>query len=377
MSSPHRVLLIAKSDFRHERDGGAKRVAAVVRMLEGMGCKVDWVTVRPFATNLPMNGRGGALRVLGRTLATGSVSALKWYSPQVAGVISQAVREGVALAVVEYSQLAPYRAILPSPAVFELHNIEADLLASYAASARGPRRWAARWEERRMRAIEARAGHDFDLVSVVSEHDAATLRAGGCPGRLVVATNGFSEEWFRAEGGHVPDSVVFSAQLGWRPNIDAAIWLVREVWPLVLAERPQAKLTLAGRQPALEVRRLAGNSVTVLADVADMVPVVAGAAVATAPLLAAGGTRLKILEALAAGTPVVATRLGALGLESLAGPHLQIADSPAEFARAIIQAMGADSPREARRELVANYRWSAALAPLETAIRALLGEVSR
>jgi glycosyltransferase involved in cell wall biosynthesis len=166
---------------------------------------------------------------------------------------------------------------------------------------------------------------------------------------------------------------VFVAQLAWAPNVDAATWLADEVWPLVRRARPDARLALVGRDPSPAVRALAGDGIEVTGAVPSVRPWLARAAVGLAPLRAAGGSRLKILESLDAGRPVVATRLGAEGLEDLIGHGVVVADDPAGLAAAIVELFGdpagaARLGREGHDAVAARYGWDATLAPLLDAI---------
>ena len=226
-----------------------------------------------------------------------------------------------------------------------------------------------------MRRVEARFIHEFDLVSVVSGTDLEELRSLSAPSgvsgaRITVASNGVSDACFEHDGVRGP-TVVFVAHLGWRPNVDAAVWLCTKVWPHVRQLAPDLDLHLVGRSPAAAVRSLGADDIRVFADVPSTVEHVGAARVATAPLLAAGGTRLKILEALAVGTPVVATSLGALGLERLEGVSLAIEDTPELFARRIVEASRSTPPIEQTRALVEAFRWDRALASLIDGIATL------
>jgi polysaccharide biosynthesis protein PslH len=117
--------------------------------------------------------------------------------------------------------------------------------------------------------------------------------------------------------------------------------------------------------------------VRVIADVPSTLPHLAAATVATAPLQASGGTRLKILEALATGTPVVATPLGAMGLEHLAGSGLDVEASPEAFAAAVLRRIDAPGDPAAIRAAVEPYRWTNALQPLLGAAAAIAGNEDR
>lgn len=144
-----------------------------------------------------------------------------------------------------------------------------------------------------------------------------------------------------------PDTLVFTGSFGYLPNYEAMVWFLSEVYPRIQAQMPQVRLFITGDH---ENRPLPpASNVTLTGFVDDVRPLIAGAGVSIAPLHTGGGTRLKILEAMALGTPVVATAKGAEGLEVQTGTHLLIADTPEAFAQATLRLL---QERELRRQLV-------------------------
>lgn len=388
MTPPRRALLITKNDFRPQRDGGSKRVAAVVAGLESAGYRVDWVAARPFASSISkVDGRPTwaelrtMLRIMVAAVRTLSLSVLKWQSYRALRQVAHlAVRTSYDVVDVEYSQLAPYAlATRNGVKCTDMHNIEAELLQNFAASSANPVESAlGRYEAWRMRILEKSLPRRFDVVATVSEHDAEWLGDEGTVAQrdVVVAPNGISPEFFGVTGAPSRD-VVFIGHLGWRPNIDAAEWLATAVWPLVQTSSNGLRLRLVGQRPDARVMRLANETITVHPDVPSVLPFLKDACVATAPLLSAGGTRIKILEALAAGAPVVATSLGALGLELLVGPHLVIADSPQEFATALERMSQTVADRSSVRDLVAAFAWEQSISPYIDAVGTQVGDRAR
>lgn len=366
-----KVLLITKNDFRHERDGGSQRVSAVVRALEASGCIVEYIAVKPFSTSRGINAPRltfmaiwAAVKVLFKALGTRSVSVAKWYNPRSAAAVQRATRSWMPdVTLIEYSQLAPYAAVTSAPRLIDLHNIESTLLANYATSARSPlRARAASYEAAAMTRVEAKLPAGMDAIAFVSTVDRLFLESPHHKAVFVDAPNGVRAECFTS-AEEQSDTVVFVGHLGWRPNIDAARWLVEAVWPIVRVLSPDARLQLVGRSPAAAVRELASEDIEIIGDVISTIPYVAAARVATAPLLAAGGTRLKILEALASGTPVVATTLGALGIEDVDPLALTIEDEPLKFAEAIAARWKTSGQCDTRAQ-VEHYRWERTLQEL-------------
>lgn len=381
------ALLLTKNAFESPRDGGTLRVAAVRTQLESqLGLEVRSVVVEG---ELPDRAKPrvpiarlarGNVHVMFAFARIGSLSAARWYRPRVVREILAAQADrGVSVSLIEYSQLMGYRSLMQRPVVLDMHNIESELMSNYATSSKS--RWKALlagYEAWRLRLLESAVGKTADLVAVVSQHDEARIRtlwAGKENATLIVAPNGVDDAGFEVRAERQRE-VVFVAHLGWAPNVDAAEWLCHEVWPLVRQEDSSVQLNLIGRSPAKRVLRLEDQGIRVIPDVESTLPYVARACVATAPLLAAGGTRLKILEALSCGTPVVATRLGALGLEHIEPSALTIADDAPAFASSILRAIENPPMPDRIRPSAHEFRWSVSLSGLISAIR-LIGSSDR
>jgi glycosyltransferase involved in cell wall biosynthesis len=154
--------------------------------------------------------------------------------------------------------------------------------------------------------------------------------------------------------------------MDYRPNVDGVQWFADEVLPLVRARVPTFELTIVGRDPTPAVRELSDRAgVHVTGRVASTTPFLHDASLAIVPLRAGSGTRLKVLEAFAAGTPVVSTSLGAEGLDVVAGRHLLVADGAPAFAAAVVDLLADADCRtrlasEGRRLVEDRYAWSKA-----------------
>jgi glycosyltransferase involved in cell wall biosynthesis len=301
---------------------------------------------------------------------------LKWYSPKACDCLREIEHQWKPqLVLLESSYLFPYRVLFDCPVIFGLHNIESELVGNFAKSRVGLVAWAGKLEAALMQKVEAAIPQHAYGVTTVSEGDRKLLQQisnsnSATSAKIVAAPNGVTDEAFLVKdesSSAAAPTVVFIAHLGWRPNIDGARWLAEKVWPIVLRQHPNARLELIGRSPASQVLSLADPKlgVWVHGDVDSVFPYLAHARVATAPLWTAGGTRLKILEALATGTPVVATSLGALGLEDLAKPDvLEITDDPTEFAQALANALSRTEKSAAASQAAEAFRWSMTLRPL-------------
>jgi sugar transferase (PEP-CTERM/EpsH1 system associated) len=220
------------------------------------------------------------------------------------------------------------------------HNVEAQILQRHAQMSRGwlrSRYMTLQW--RRMRRFEGECGRYFNRVIAVSEQDRQTFRQQYGWGDVQAIDTAVDVDYFRPNGTpEQPDRIVFVGSLDWLPNQDGVAFFVHEVWPLIRRAKPQAVFQIVGRTPSRGVRRLQHvDGVEVVGTVPDVRPYLAGAAVVVVPLLVGGGTRIKIFEALAMGKALVSTTLGAEGLPVTSGQHLLLADTPADFAAAVLQ----------------------------------------
>jgi glycosyltransferase involved in cell wall biosynthesis len=162
-----------------------------------------------------------------------------------------------------------------------------------------------------------------------------------------------------------PGTLVFSGSLTFSANYEAMAFFLREIYPLIRLELPDVRLCITGKHDNLPLPIDPSDSqVTLTGYVDDVRPLIAGSWVSIVPLLTGGGTRLKILEAMALGTPVVSTTKGAEGLAVESGRHLLIADRPEDFAAAVVRICREADLREqlaaeARCLVAERYDWSA------------------
>lgn len=268
--------------------------------------------------------------------------------------------------------LAPSRHARAARWAISLHYLSSGTMAQWAATATTPAQRLARAREAaHARRFEARLTSRYDAVFVVSEQDAAGLAGPG-----IVVPNGVAVEDYPRTAVPANADLLFVGRLDFLPNVDGIIWFADDVLPRIRARRPDARLVVVGRDPTDEVRRLAQRPEVVLhADVPDVRPYLERSRLSVVPLRLGTGTRLKALEALAAGRPVVGTSVGLAGL-GLTRREAVIADDPLTLAAAVAELLG-DDPEAARmadagRDLVcARYAWSR-IAP--AFVDALLGQ---
>ena len=220
-------------------------------------------------------------------------------------------------------------------------------------------------EWRKVRACEADACRRADLTIAVSDDDKERLAELGAGIRAASIPTGVDTEYFKPCGAaEVPARLVFSGSMDWHPNEDAVCYFVDTILPRIRAEAPAASFTIVGRNPGARVRELAAQpGVIVTGTIDDVRPSIGEASVYVVPLRAGSGTRIKIFEALAMGKAVVSTTVGAEGLALESGRHFLAADTPHDFATAVIRLLRDPARRqelgdEGRALVEANYSWA-------------------
>jgi glycosyltransferase involved in cell wall biosynthesis len=249
-----------------------------------------------------------------------------------------------------------------------------------------PRRWIGaayslvQWQ--RLQRYERRACEVADRVVAVSETDAEALR------RLVpgleptVVPNGVDMEFYTAPVALLPEGqgpgdrdLVFTAKMDFRPNVDAVLWFAHGVLPLIRKESPETRFWVVGKSPHPRLEPLADDPGVVLTGwVEDVRPYIAGAGVYVIPLRIGGGTRLKVLEAMAMGKAIVSTSLGCEGFDLVPDQELILADAPASFATEVVGLLRDPERRQrlgraARRFAGARYDWRMIVPRLERVYR--------
>jgi glycosyltransferase involved in cell wall biosynthesis len=266
--------------------------------------------------------------------------------------------------------------------IIDQHNIEFEVLLRAYQQDRAPLRRAYDWlEYRQLKPRELARCRAADLVLVTSARERALLErwAPGC--RVRVVHNGVDLPPATpgdAATQEVPNRLVFTGTFTYYPNTQAVEYFAERCWHAIRRQVPSATWEIVGRDPPPEVVRLGAlPGVRVTGTVPSVAPHLAAAAVAVVPLLAGGGTRLKILDALVAGKAVVSTSLGCEGLDVEPGRHLLVADDPAAFADAVVALLGDPARRAAlgaagRALVEERYQWDDSGAALLGALDELI-----
>ena len=268
----------------------------------------------------------------------------------------------------------PLRCLSGARRLVMAHNVESLIWQRYFENEMHLlKRWFILQQWRKFVRFERRALRESDRTVAVSPEDAALFQRAFGVDSVDVVDNGVDTEYFRPSSGpRNPDRILFLGSLDWRPNLDGVNQLLEHLYPAVRREWPSVTFCIVGRNPPASLRRrveaLAG--VELHADVPDVRPFLTSSAVMVVPLRIGGGSRLKILEALATGLPVVSTRVGAEGLALDDGRHLTVRETVPELAGAVLECLRHPDPalaraEEGRRRVLERYDWDALADRLE------------
>ena len=203
----------------------------------------------------------------------------------------------------------------------------------------------------------------FDTVCVTSERDRNVLQAAVPDARIAVVPNGVDLDAYRLDASaREPGTILFTGLMSYYPNVHGVRMFVEEIFPRVLRQAPHARLLVVGAEPAPAVRRLAGDRIVVTGYVDDVRPYLERAEAYVVPLRIGGGTRVKALQAMAMGVPIVSTRVGCEGLNVEHGRHVLLADTPDEFAGSVVRLLHDGRLRASLAHdaaaFVRDYAWS-------------------
>lgn len=273
---------------------------------------------------------------------------------------------------VEFSYLGYYRFPRSAKLVLDEHNIEYDILRrTYEVESRPERKLFNYIEYLKLRREERTLWRKFDGCIVTSARDEQLLLRDCPTARTSVVPNAVDTAFFRpAQAASEPGTIVFFGVIDYWPNTDGVLFFLDEVLPRLKRSHPNAKVVIVGASPPEAITSRASADVTVTGFVDDVRPYLERASVIVAPLRIGGGTRLKILEAMATARPVVSTTVGAEGIDVADGEDILLADNPGEFAAQVGRVL--DDPalarrlgENARRLVEQQYDWRASVARLE------------
>lgn len=259
------------------------------------------------------------------------------------------------------------------PIVLDAHNIEFEIVRQIKNTYRNPlRKLFYIIEEKKFREKEERAWRECSLCFTVSDKERNIISSYlGNPNKVFTIPNGVDLERFKYyPKTNMSKQLLFLGSMDYRPNLDSALYFLEEIFPIIHSKIKDVKLDIVGR----ELWRIQNHSsikgVELHENVPEVIPYFRKADVLIVPLRYGAGTRIKILEAMAAGTPLVTTSKGCEGVGVTNGEHLLVADSPEEFASAVQRVIEDDNLRNsmtqnAREFVERNYSWEMLVEEME------------
>lgn len=248
---------------------------------------------------------------------------------------------------VESIFLTPYveliRRYSKAKVILRAHNVEHLIWKRIATSCRNPlRRWYLKHLSLTLRAYELEHLSDYDGIVCITRNDADRFLADGC--RRPVVSIPFGVNPPQSVPVDEEDNSLFHiGAMDWMPNKESIQWMLDEVWPVIHAQVPQAKLYLAGRKMPEAWMRTTIPGVTIVGEVPDAAEFISGKKINVVPLLSGSGIRVKIIEAMSMGKTVITTTVGAQGIDYTDGEDLLIADTPQQFADQVRRCLNDDA----------------------------------
>ena len=354
-----RILQLCHKPPRPSKDGGCRAMDAMTRGLLADGHEVKllsiatakhpWCAEDVSAAYIEQTGietvhldtRVNRVDAFANLMTGDSYNISRFHSPEFEQLLIHVLQRNVFdLVLFESLFTAPYLPIVrhycDGPMVLRAHNVEHRIWELMAADTEAfTKRMYLQHLAERLKAYEVNALHDFDAIAAISEKDQQHFEALGCTCPLFTLPFGLDEEEMPAATSGPVDHVFHIGAMDWDPNVQGVLWFLDHVWPTVLRELPEAQLKLAGRRfgDQLDVHR---TNTTVLGEVENAWDVLGDSGIMVIPLRSGSGMRIKAIEAMAAGRPVVSTSLGLEGIHGQHGTHFFIADDANSFAQRII-----------------------------------------
>lgn len=270
------------------------------------------------------------------------------------------------------------------PSVLTHHNIESQLMERRAAVEKWPARTYIEIQARKLLAYESRMSSTFDINIVMSENDKQTLRRISPAVETMIVPNGADVNYFVPNSEEHDPALIYTGGLNMFANRDAVIYFVDQIWPLVKQKVPNVRFDIVGQDPPAELiaKAHSDEGLRIHGYVNDVRPLVARAAVYIVPIRVGGGTRLKVLDAMAQGKAIVSTTVGCEGIGVTPGRDIELEDDPKSFAHRVVDLLGDVDRRRslganARRLAETHYAWGPIAKHLESAYKQAIDKVER
>jgi sugar transferase (PEP-CTERM/EpsH1 system associated) len=360
----HQVTVVSTvRSVQQESDGGELRECCAAVLVERIPPAVSaWNVARHLPLAVPSSMRF-------------------FYSSRLQARVDEVLREdSFDLIFVHCSSVAQYvENVRGIPKVLDFGDMDSQKWLEYAAVRRFPLSLGFRLEGVKLRAAEIALARKFDYCTCTTEAELKVLRSYGIPVRSGWFPNGVDGDYFRPqEGPYERNRICFIGRMDYYPNQQAMIDFCSRILPLLRVRRPDFRLFIVGANPSHSVRRLARlPGVAVTGEVADVRPYVLGCLATIAPLAIARGTQNKILESMAMGVPVIASRRAAAGVDAVPGRDLLVAERPQEYCDVILRLAEDPGERErlaraGRARVLSHHDWRKSLDGLTAQLREIV-----
>lgn len=324
-----------------------------------------------------------SLRMVARLPTTMPSSMGFFYSPDLAKKINRLLHtQSFDLIFVHCSSVAQYVSdVRGIPKILDFGDMDSQKWLEYVRFKPFPLKAGYWLEGHKMFREEKRLARRFDLCTATTRAEWETLDGYGTGVSTDWFPNGVDAGFFKPDGeGYDPETISFIGRMDYYPNQEAMFDFCANTWPLLRQRRPTLKLVIVGADPSAEVRRLEDlPGVQVTGSVPDVRPHILRSAAMVAPLNIARGTQNKILEAMAMGVPVVSSRIAAGGVDAEAEAHFLVAETPAEYADAIMAIVENPVERDrlaqaGRARMQSHHAWPRSMQRLDTIIERCVNE---
>jgi sugar transferase (PEP-CTERM/EpsH1 system associated) len=373
--------------------GGKIRPFNMIRHLSASGHKVTVCSlarsaeeaeegrgIAPHCADFEMaqvSNRLQTLRMVVRLPVTTPSSMGYFYSPTLAQRVRRRLSEQKwDLIFVHCSSVAQYvEHINDVPKILDFGDMDSQKWLEYANYKSFPLSLGYRFEGAKMLAAEKRLARRFDLCTATTRAEWETLDGYGTGVASDWFPNGVDADFFCPTGEpYDADTISFIGRMDYYPNQECMARFCEQIWPILKSRRPNMKLLIVGADPTPEMRKLGDiPGVTVTGSVPDVRPFIRSSALMVAPLNIARGTQNKILEAMAMGVPVVTSTIAAGGVDAESVKHFLVADTPEEYAQAILRIVESPEERErlasaGRQRMLSHHAWPHSMARLDQII---------
>ncbi len=379
-------------------DDGAKiAIFGITKHLALRGHEITLVSITPSQTNdiselrrycrvetVRMNTANSYLGMFLNLFSPAPYTISKYHKKTALDKIKKLLRENqFDIVHIEHLHMAYYGKFIKEkvglPVVLREHNVESTIWKRYYRRIFNPIIKVYVWLQfRKVYKYESRIVADFDRCFMITEKDKERIESMNPRVKASVIPAGVDISYFHPMDVPIePYSIVSVGAMDWLPNIEGILWFAAKIWPLVKRKVPQAKIYIVGKNPPVEIKKLAAKDIIVTGFVKDVREYMAKAAVFIVPLRIGGGMRIKILTALAMGKAIVSTSVGCEGIDVENNKNIYIADTERDFAQAIVKLLNdrSETERIGRRGLQIareKYRWERIAEQIEEEYKSIL-----